>query len=59
MEKTVKNLSKNGFLKKKLKYFFSMFSKSSIKPYGLDFFEIFLELEITATKNTTLLILYQ
>jgi hypothetical protein len=36
-----------------------MFSKSSIKPYGIDFFEIFPGLEISARKNTALKILHQ
>ena len=36
-----------------------MFSKSSIKPYKLDIFEIFLDLEISAKKNTDFQILHQ
>ena len=36
-----------------------MFSKSSIKPYGLDFFENFSGLEISAKKNTAFKISHQ
>ena len=58
MKKHSKTPQKMDFSEKNIKKNF-MFSKSSIKPYELDFFEIFLKLEITARKNTTLLILYQ